>query len=93
LELPSQPSSGRCRQADEASVIDLVERVTTAWRDEGEWITHLHLEAGKKLNVRDMGRQGECTEACKTVELAARTVMGEHDTDVAEALFTVSFLW
>ena len=33
---------------------------------------------------------GVCGVECKTVEKAADRVMGEHDTDVAEALFVVS---
>lgn len=32
---------------------------------------------------------GPCREACKTTERAAEQIMGEHDTDVAEALFVV----
>ncbi len=32
---------------------------------------------------------GACGEECKTAERAAEQIMGEHDTDVAEALFVV----
>lgn len=32
---------------------------------------------------------GVCGTECKTVERAAEQIMGEHDTDVAEALFMV----
>jgi len=80
-------------QLDESSVIDTVESMTTAWRPEGEWIASLFLEAkyGGRLGVRDMGKVGECREACKTIELAAQDVMGEHDVDLAEALFLVIF--
>lgn len=35
---------------------------------------------------------GACGVECKTVERAAEQIMGEHDTDVAEALFVVSEL-
>ena len=35
---------------------------------------------------------GVCGVECKTVERAAEQIMGEHDTDVAEALFVVSEL-
>ena len=37
-----------------------------------------------------MGKLGECGEACKTIERAAQDIMGEHDTDIAEALYVVS---
>jgi hypothetical protein len=76
----------------EDEFIELMEKVTTAWRPEGEWITALHLTkslTGGSLSVKNMNRQGECREACKTIERAAQEVMGEHDTDVAEALFVV----
>jgi hypothetical protein len=78
----------------EDQVIELVEKATTAWRPQGEWITALHLTkslTGGKLSVKNMERQGECGEACKTIERAAQEIIGEHDTDVAEALFVVSF--
>lgn len=32
---------------------------------------------------------GNCGVECKTVERAAEQIMGEHDTDIAEVLFTV----
>ena len=79
----------------EDQVIELIEKLTTAWRPEGEWITSLHLTkslTGGKLTVTNMEQQGECGEACKTIEKAAQDVMGEHDTDVAEALFVVGLL-
>lgn len=31
---------------------------------------------------------GDCGVECKTVERALQDIMGEHDTDVGEALFT-----
>jgi hypothetical protein len=79
----------------EDEVIELMEKVTTAWRPEGEWITALHLTkslTGGKLSVKNMEQQGECGEACKTIERAAQEVMGEHDTDVAEAVYVVSLI-
>lgn len=39
----------------------------------------------------DKGEPGECGEACKTIEKAAVDIVGEHDTDIAETLFLVSF--
>jgi hypothetical protein len=37
-----------------------------------------------------VGQVGKCGVECRTIEKAADRVMGEHDTDVAEVLFTVS---
>ena len=75
-------------RVDEAAVIDRMELLTTAWREEGEWLTRLHLEgAGASLKVKDMRAEGECGEACKTLERAALDVMGDHDADVGEALY------
>lgn len=78
----------------EAEFIEFVERMTTSWRDEGEWITKLHLDVksswGKQsITVVDMKRPGECGEACKTIEKASKSLMGEHDADVGEALYVV----
>ena len=75
-------------------LIERMEKITTAWRPEGEWITSVDLmeEAGGRLAVREMGRPGVCGVECKTVERAAEQIMGEHDTDVAEALFTVGWV-
>lgn len=83
----------RKKGMSEESVIDSVEKSTTAWREQGEWITHLHLEKTWKgyLGVKDMKKMGECGEACRTIEYAAQQVMGEHDADVGEALYTGSF--
>ncbi|KAL4535078.1 hypothetical protein Ndes2526B_g05990 [Nannochloris sp. 'desiccata'] len=87
LVLGKQASGEKVSEED---VIELMEKLTTAWRPEGEWITALHLTkslTGSKLSVKNMERQGECGEACKTIERAAQEVMGEHDTDVAEAVY------
>ncbi|PSC76362.1 DUF3456 domain [Micractinium conductrix] len=70
-------------------VIDKMERITTAWRPEGEWIARLDLvEEGDRLAVAEMEAVGNCGGECKTIQLAAEQVVGEHDTDMAEALFT-----
>ena len=39
------------------------------------------------LVLVDMGRPGQCTLACRTIEYAAQRVMAEHDADVGEALY------
>jgi hypothetical protein len=77
----------------EDDVIDFVEKSTTAWRPEGEWITHLHIDTNWKgyLSVKDMKKRGECNEACRTIEYAAREIMGEYDGDVGEALYVDRF--
>lgn len=81
------------KKRSEEDVIEYVERSTTAWRTEGEWITHLHLTKSWKgfLGVKDMKRMGECGEACRTIEYAAQKIMGEYDADIGEALYTKSF--
>lgn len=76
---------------DEADWIETIEKMTTAWRKEGEWITSLHLVSSRsKLEVVLMGGPGQCGEACRTIEKAAQEIMGNHDADVAEALYMVS---
>lgn len=81
------------KRKTEDEVIEYVERSTTAWRTQGEWITHLHLTTSWKglLVVKDMKRMGECGEACRTIEYAAQKIMAEYDADVGEALYTKSF--
>jgi hypothetical protein len=81
------------KKGGEDGLIEFVEKSTTAWRTEGEWMTKLHLEKSWKgmLQVKNMRKQGECTEACRTIEYAAQTIMGEHDADVGEALYTKRF--
>lgn len=84
---------GGKKKKSEEDVIEYVEKSTTAWRTEGEWITHLHLTKSWKglLVVKDMKRMGECGEACRTIEYAAQKVMAEYDADIGEALYTKSF--
>ncbi|KAL4859125.1 hypothetical protein ACK3TF_000897 [Chlorella vulgaris] len=73
----------------ETAVIECMEKLTTAWRPEGEWISKLDLvEEGDRLAVKEMGQVGKCGVECRTIEKAAERVMGEHDTDIAEVLFT-----
>jgi len=81
------------KKQSEEDMIDFVEKSTTAWRKEGEWMTHLHLTKSWKglLGVKDMKRMGECGEACRTIEYAAQKVMAEYDADIGEALYTKSF--
>ncbi|PRW59626.1 CURVATURE THYLAKOID chloroplastic-like isoform B [Chlorella sorokiniana] len=72
----------------EDRLIELVEQLTSAGQPEGKWLTQLELvEQGERLVVQETQQAGTCGEACRTVERAAEQIMGEHDTDVAEALF------
>ncbi|PSC76262.1 DUF3456 domain [Micractinium conductrix] len=76
-------------KVDEMRIIELMEKITTAWRPEGEWMARLDLvEEGDRLAVAEMEAVGNCGVECKTVERAAELIMGEHDTDAAEVLFT-----
>lgn len=82
-------SSKPSKKITEFDIIELIEKATTSWRDEGNWITKLDLvESGDKLLLKQMDEDGECGVECKTIERAAEAIMGEHDTDLAEALFT-----
>jgi hypothetical protein len=66
-------------------------RMPAAWSPEGRWIAKLDLvEQGSKLMVQEMGQIGNCGSECKTVQRAAEQIMDLHDTDVAEALYTVN---
>ena len=91
LDKPAHCRPSHFLQVHEDRVIELVEKLTSAGLPEGQWIASVDLveEAGGRLAVREMGRPGVCGVECKTVERAAEQIMGEHDTDVAEALFTV----
>ncbi|KAL4458892.1 hypothetical protein ABPG75_013757 [Micractinium tetrahymenae] len=76
-------------KVDEMKIIEKMEKITTAWRPEGEWIAKLDLvEEGDTLAVKEMDQVGNCGIECKTVERAAEQIVGEHDTDIAETLFT-----
>ncbi|KDD76624.1 hypothetical protein H632_c157p1 [Helicosporidium sp. ATCC 50920] len=72
---------------NELSMIEMLEKMTTAWRPEGEWITHFDIaQEGDELRLRDMGEPGQCNQKCKTVEKAAFECMGDSDTELASAL-------
>jgi hypothetical protein len=44
-------------QLTETAVIECMEKLTTAWRPEGEWISKLDLvEEGDRLAVKEMGQ-------------------------------------
>ena len=79
-------------QLDEFAVIEMIEKLTDPSSERGEWLARLDLqEEGAKLKVVDMGQLCHCDSSseCKTLVRAAEEVLGDHDTDVAEALWKV----
>ena len=73
-------------------MIELMERITDPSKDEGEWIAKIDLvESGDKLLVEEQSQLGDCGVECKTVQRAAEEIVGDHDTDLAEELWKVSF--
>ncbi|RMZ53969.1 hypothetical protein APUTEX25_002546, partial [Auxenochlorella protothecoides] len=76
-------------QVDELTLLEHIEKLGTAWRSEGEWLSQLDIvKQGDKLVVMDKGELGVCGAACKTLEAAADDILASHDTDIAEALYT-----
>eukprot|EP00271_Cylindrocystis_brebissonii_P015750 TRINITY_DN38745_c0_g1_i1.p2 TRINITY_DN38745_c0_g1~~TRINITY_DN38745_c0_g1_i1.p2 ORF type:complete len:262 (+),score=42.50 TRINITY_DN38745_c0_g1_i1:414-1199(+) len=73
----------------EFQVIEMTERVCNPNRDEGEWIAKMDIvEVGTdRLKLENQDVIGECRSECKTIQKACEQVLGDHDTDVAEALF------
>eukprot|EP00887_Chlorella_sp_A99_P006608 scaffold3.g6608.t1 len=81
----SKPS----KKVDELAVIEAMEKLAVPWQAEGEWMARLHLEQqGSKLVLKEMPETGNCDEVCRTVEVAAEAIVGEHDTDMGETLYT-----
>ena len=81
-------------QLDEFAVIEMIEKLTDPSSERGEWLARLDLqEDGAKLKVVDMGQLSHCDSSseCKTLVRAAEEVLGDHDTDVAEALWKVGW--
>ena len=81
-------------QLDEFAVIERIEKLTDPSSETGEWLARLDLqEDGAKLKVVDMGQLSNCDSSseCKTLVRAAEEVLGDHDTDVAEALWKVGW--
>ena len=75
-------------QVDELAVIEAMEKITNPTSREGEWLTKLDVgEAAGRLVLVEMGDLGQCDEVCRTAELAAQAIVGEHDTDMAEVLY------
>ncbi|KAL6784335.1 CGL26 [Auxenochlorella protothecoides x Auxenochlorella symbiontica] len=77
------------KKVDELTLLEHIEKLGTAWRSEGEWLSQLDIvKQGDKLVVMDKGELGVCGVACKTLEAAADDILASHDTDIAEALYT-----
>ena len=72
----------------------MIEKLTDPSSEKGEWLARLDLqEDGARLKVVDMGQLSHCDSSseCKTLVRAAEGVLGDHDTDVAEALWKVGW--
>mmetsp|Transcript_35548 Transcript_35548/g.57126 ORF Transcript_35548/g.57126 Transcript_35548/m.57126 type:complete len:346 (-) Transcript_35548:171-1208(-) len=74
----------------EADVQGKVEKVCDVETVEGEWlIKHDLVEEGDVLKMQHMGSAfGECGTECKTMQRACHDIIGDRDTDIAEAIFT-----
>lgn len=77
-------------QLDELVILEMVEKMGSPAKDEGEWIAKIDLvEAGSKLKLVEHEEVGKCLEECKTVARAAQDILSDHDTDIAEKLWQV----
>eukprot|EP00270_Netrium_digitus_P013663 TRINITY_DN4567_c0_g2_i1.p1 TRINITY_DN4567_c0_g2~~TRINITY_DN4567_c0_g2_i1.p1 ORF type:complete len:258 (+),score=53.83 TRINITY_DN4567_c0_g2_i1:169-942(+) len=75
------------RKVTELQVIEIVEKICDPKREEGDWIQWLDIvKDGTKLKLEEQEGPGECKGKCKTIQRACEEVLGEHDTDVAEAV-------
>lgn len=74
----------------EGDVLDKVEKICDVETVEGEWlIKHDLVEDGDELKMKYMdGAFGACNSECKTMQKACHDIIGDRDTDIAEALFT-----
>ena len=74
----------------EADVLEKVEKMCDVETEEGEWlIKHDLQEKGAELKMVYMdGKFGACNSECKTMQRACEDIVGDRDTDVAEAIFT-----
>lgn len=72
----------------EMDAIELVEQACDPKKEAGEWITKLDLvEEGDVLAVKEMEDVGECGTECRTAAKACTDVLGDHDVDLAEAVY------
>eukprot|EP00270_Netrium_digitus_P012877 TRINITY_DN4228_c0_g3_i1.p1 TRINITY_DN4228_c0_g3~~TRINITY_DN4228_c0_g3_i1.p1 ORF type:complete len:306 (-),score=69.32 TRINITY_DN4228_c0_g3_i1:391-1197(-) len=73
----------------ELEVIDVVERICDRKKDQGNWIEYLDIqEAGTELELKEFEYRGECRNECRTIERTCQQIIGEHDTDIGEVIFT-----
>ncbi|KAK9805670.1 hypothetical protein WJX72_011115 [[Myrmecia] bisecta] len=72
----------------EMDIIEWIEKISDPAKDEGEWVAKVDLvEKGDTLKVVEMEELGDCGTECKTVQRAAVDIIGDSDTDIAEALW------
>lgn len=78
------------RQVTEVDILGKVERACDPDATAGEWISRYDLvEDGTRLLMRDQGDFGECNSECRTIAKACESIVGDHDTDIAEELVKV----
>jgi len=76
------------KKLPEIDIIERVENVCDPEKTAGEWITHLDmLEDGDKIKLVYHEAPSKCESECRTIAKACEEVMGDSDTDLAEAMY------
>jgi hypothetical protein len=91
VEVAARKRAEGGRMGDEA-LIELVEKACDPYADQGEWIAkHDYVRAtDKTLSLVAHDSHGKCNRECETIRQACEAVVGEYDTDVADALYRKS---
>lgn len=77
------------KKLTELEIIEVTESICDVTKEEGDWIQWLDIEEEKdRLKLVEQSLVGECNSVCKTIQKACQEVMGDHDTDVAEFLYS-----
>eukprot|EP00238_Polyblepharides_amylifera_P012386 CAMPEP_0196580438 /NCGR_PEP_ID=MMETSP1081-20130531/28629_1 /TAXON_ID=36882 /ORGANISM="Pyramimonas amylifera, Strain CCMP720" /LENGTH=248 /DNA_ID=CAMNT_0041900301 /DNA_START=257 /DNA_END=1003 /DNA_ORIENTATION=+ len=72
----------------EIDILEKIEKICDPEKPAGKWITHLDmLEDGKKIKLVEHYQPGKCKKECRTIAKACEEVIGDSDTDLAEALY------
>mmetsp|Transcript_10321 Transcript_10321/g.33311 ORF Transcript_10321/g.33311 Transcript_10321/m.33311 type:complete len:315 (+) Transcript_10321:111-1055(+) len=76
------------KNVEEMELIKKVEKVCDPETAAGDWINKYDLvEEGRYLKVVEQESFGKCGTECRTIARACEKVVGEYDTDIAEALW------
>jgi len=76
------------RKLKEIDIIEKLESVCHPEEEAGQWTSHFDLVSEDGLlKLKDMGARGKCKAECQTIARSCDNILGEHDTDVAEALY------